>query len=61
MLQRDAFIEEIISSLKEDKSIFFLSADFGAKALDELRKNFPKLGADEVFSGMHHIILRLED
>ena len=41
MLQRDAFIEEIISSLKEDKSIFFLSADFGAKALDELRKNFP--------------------
>ena len=26
-----------------------------------IRKNFPKLGADEVFSGMHHIILRLED
>jgi transketolase len=41
MLQRDAFIEEIIKSLKHDKSIFFLSADFGASALDRLRKDFP--------------------
>jgi len=41
MLQRDAFIEEITRSLEKDKSIFFLSADFGAQALDELRKHFP--------------------
>ena len=41
MLQRDAFIEEIIRSLDKDKNIFFLSADFGAQALDELRKRFP--------------------
>ena len=41
MLQRDAFIEEIIRSLDNDKNIFFLSADFGAQALDELRKRFP--------------------
>ena len=41
MLQRDAFIEEITKSLDKDKSIFFLSADFGAQALDELRKRFP--------------------
>ena len=41
MLQRDAFIEEITKGLKGDKSIFFLSADFGAAALDKLRKDFP--------------------
>ena len=41
MLQRDAFIEEITKSLEKDKSIFFLSADFGAQALDELRNRFP--------------------
>jgi len=41
MLQRDAFIEEITKKLKQDKSIFFLSADFGAAALDNLRESFP--------------------
>jgi transketolase len=42
MLQRDAFIEEITKQLDKDKSIFFLSADFGAAALDDLRKRHPK-------------------
>ena len=41
MLQRDAFIEEITKELEKDKSIYFLSADFGAAALDDLRKKFP--------------------
>jgi len=41
MLQRDAFIEEVTKALNHDKNIFFLSADFGAVALDELRKQFP--------------------
>ena len=41
MLQRDAFINEITKKLDKDKSIYFLSADFGAAALDDLRKNFP--------------------
>ena len=41
MLQRDVFIEEITKKLEKDKSIFFLSADFGAAALDKLRKDFP--------------------
>ena len=54
MLQRDAFIEEIIKNLKHDKSIFFLSADFGASALDRLRKDFPnnflQLSISEIFS-----------
>jgi len=42
MLQRDAFIQEITKKLSKDKSIYFLSADFGAAALDELRKLYPK-------------------
>jgi len=42
MLQRDAFIEEIEQRLEIDKDIYFLSADFGAAALDSLRKNYPK-------------------
>ena len=41
MYQRDVFIKEIIKSLESDKSIYFLSADFGAPALDELRERFP--------------------
>ena len=41
MLQRDAFIKEITKKLELDKNIYFLSADFGAAALDELRERFP--------------------
>ena len=41
MFQRDAFIEEITKKLHQDKSIYFLSADLGAKALDDLRERFP--------------------
>jgi len=40
MLQRDGFIEEIFSALESDKDIYFLSADFGAAALDELRVKY---------------------
>jgi transketolase len=43
MLQRDAFIEEIVAALEAgDKDIYFLSADFGAAALDVLREQYPK-------------------
>ena len=41
MLQRDVFIEEITKKLNQDKNIYFLSADFGAAALDDLRERFP--------------------
>ena len=41
MLQRDVFIEEIVKKLNKDQSIYFLSADFGAAALDKLQKSFP--------------------
>ncbi len=42
MLQRDVFINEITKKMHNDKKIYFLSADFGAAALDELRAKFPK-------------------
>jgi transketolase len=42
MLQRDIFIKEVYEALKVNKKIYFLSADFGAEALDRLRKDFPK-------------------
>ena len=37
--QRDAFIKEIYKAAKKDKKIYFLSADFGAPALDDFRNN----------------------
>ena len=51
MLQRDGFIDEIYKALEYDKDIYFLSADFGAAALDELRltykENFIHCGISE--------------
>ena len=41
MYQRDAFIERVKEDMKFDKDIYFLSADFGAPALDSLRKDYP--------------------
>lgn len=41
MLQRDGFIEEIKNAIKKGDNIYFLSADFGAAALDELREELP--------------------
>jgi len=40
MLQRDGFIDEIYKALETDKDIYFLSADFGAAALDDLRVRY---------------------
>ena len=37
LFQRDEFIGEIYKSAKKNKKIFFLSADFGAPALDDFR------------------------
>ena len=42
MLQRDGFIEEIVIAIKKGEDIYFLSADFGAAALDELRRDYPQ-------------------
>lgn len=40
-LMRDAFINVIYEEAKIDKKLFFLTADFGAEALDEFRVNLP--------------------
>ena len=40
--QRDSFIKEIYKAAKKDKNIHFLSADFGAPALDQFRENLKK-------------------
>jgi len=37
---RDAFIERVYERMRENHSIFFLSADLGAPALDRLRRDF---------------------
>jgi transketolase len=41
MFQRDIFIKTVMSAMNKDSDIYFLSADFGAPALDELRQKFP--------------------
>jgi len=38
---RDVLIEAIYKRMADNPRIFFLSADFGAPALDKLRKDFP--------------------
>ena len=38
---RDTFIEKLYERMFSDDSIFFVSADFGAPALDKLRSDFP--------------------
>jgi transketolase len=38
--QRDVLIDTIYEAMKTDDSIFFVSADFGAPSLDQLRERF---------------------
>jgi transketolase len=38
---RDAFLEEIYLKMQSNDKIYFLSADFGAPALDKIRSDFP--------------------
>ncbi|OUW62789.1 MAG: hypothetical protein CBD58_01120 [bacterium TMED198] len=42
MLQRDCVIEHITEHLLNNKKFNFISADFGAKALDRLREEYPQ-------------------
>lgn len=41
MLMRDAFINEIYLQAQKKNNLIFLSADFGAAALDSFRENLP--------------------
>ena len=40
--QRDTFIKKIFDLAQKDSSIYFISADFGAPALDQFRENLPE-------------------
>lgn len=40
-LMRDAVIDAIYAAAQKDRDIFFVSADLGAKALDEFREKLP--------------------
>lgn len=40
-LMRDAFIDEVIAAARRDPNLYFLSADFGAAALDSFRRDLP--------------------
>jgi len=39
-VMRDAFIEALFEKMRTDENIFFISADFGAPALDKLRTSY---------------------
>jgi len=39
-IMRDVLIREVGRAMERDRSIFFLSADFGSPALDQLRQDF---------------------
>lgn len=39
-IMRDVFIEQVYYRMRDDKNIFFLSADFGSPKLDKLKRDF---------------------
>ena len=55
VFQRDAFIEEIFVAAKNDRDIFFVSADFGAPALDRFREELPNQFFHSGISEQHMI------
>lgn len=55
--QRDVFINKIFDSAKKDNNIIFISADFGAPALDKFRENLPDQFIHSGISEQHMIDL----
>ena len=53
--QRDIFIKEIFQAAKNDRNIFFISADFGAPALDDFRALLPEQFIHSGISEQHMI------
>lgn len=53
--QRDVFIEEITRRAETDAGIYFISADFGAPALDEFRRRQPQRFIHSGISEQHMI------
>ena len=55
--QRDIFINKIYEAARKDNNIIFISADFGAPALDNFRTNLPKQFIHSGISEQHMIDL----
>ena len=55
--QRDVFIDCIYEYAKKNKDVFFISADFGAPALDKFRENLPDQFIHSGISEQHMIDL----
>ncbi len=53
--QRDVFINKIYEHAERNKNIFFISADFGAPALDKFRTNLPDQFIHSGISEQHMI------
>ena len=53
--QRDVFVSEIVAAAKKDREIFFISADFGAPALDMFREELPEQFIHSGISEQHMI------
>ena len=53
--QRDIFIDTIFSAAKKNKNILFISADFGAPALDDFREQLPNQFIHSGISEQHMI------
>ena len=39
---RDALLKNILEAMREDESVYFVTADFGSPVLDHIRADFPK-------------------
>tara|TARA_B100000686_G_C16524815_1_gene829135 strand:- start:15 stop:938 length:924 start_codon:yes stop_codon:yes gene_type:complete len=55
LFQRDVFIDTIYDAAKKDKNIIFVSADFGAPALDKFRERLPEQFIHSGISEQHMI------
>jgi len=55
LFQRDVFIDSIYEAAKKDQNIIFISADFGAPALDKFRVGLPKQFLHSGISEQHMI------
>ena len=53
--QRDVFISEVLAAARVDKNIVFISADFGAPALDKFREDLPDQFVHSGISEQHMV------
>ena len=54
-LMRDAFVETVCERARRDRDVIFVSADFGAQALDRLRADLPQQFVHSGISEQHMV------